>query len=93
MSVSRFEYVRYFCYNGIYKQKESGDTMSANILTVSDLLTGQVYRSKTLEGTILNAQPHPKDVWYGRDVQSYLVEVKPFGKLQTTYRTMAIAKP
>jgi hypothetical protein len=93
MSDFGFVIVLSFCYNGIYKQKERWQLMPANILTVSDLLTGQVYRSKTLEGTILNAQPHPKDVWYGRDVQSYLVEVKPFGKLQTTYRTMAIAKP
>jgi hypothetical protein len=64
--------------------------MSAKIMSISDLLVGSMYRSKTLEGVILTAEPHPKGVWYGKEIDSYLVEVKPLGKLQTTYRTLGI---
>jgi hypothetical protein len=64
--------------------------MSANIYTISDLLVGRLYRSATLEGTILTAEEHPKAVWYGKGIESYLIEVKPFGKLQTTYRTLGV---
>ena len=76
-----------------YQQKESGDTMSANVYSVQSLLVGTNYNSRTLQGEIISAQPHPKAVWY-EGCDTYLVEVAPnsgynnFGR--STYRTVAV---
>jgi hypothetical protein len=91
MSVSRFVFDRHFCYNGIYKEKESGDTMSANIYSVQSLLVGTNYNSRTLQGEIVSAEPHPKAVWY-QDCDTYLVEVEPNSGYGTTYRTVAVKR-
>ena len=77
----------------LYQQKERGDTMSANVYNVQSLLVGKEYRSRTLQGEIVSAEPHPKAVWY-EGCESYLVEVIPnsgynnFGR--RTYRTVAV---
>jgi hypothetical protein len=72
-----------------YQQKESGDTMSANVYSVQSLLIGTEYQSRTLTGKIVNAEPHPKAVWY-EGCDSYLVEVRPTHGLQNQYRTVAV---
>jgi hypothetical protein len=63
--------------------------MSANVYSVQSLLVGKEYRSKTLTGQIVSAEPHPKAVWY-QGCESYLVEVKPERGFTNTYRTVAI---
>jgi hypothetical protein len=73
----------------LYQQKERGDTMSANVYNVQSLLVGKEYRSNTLTGKIVNAEPHPKAVWYD-GCESYLVEVQPNNRISTTYRTVAV---
>ena len=67
--------------------------MSANVYTIQSLLLGKNYNSRTLQGEIVSAEPHPKGVWY-EGCESYLVEVAPnsgynnFGR--RTYRTVAV---
>jgi hypothetical protein len=67
--------------------------MSANVYTIQSLLEGKEYRSRTLQGEIVSAEPHPKAVWY-QGCETYLVEVMPnsgynnFGR--RTYRTVAV---
>jgi hypothetical protein len=74
----------------LYQQKrKEGDNMSANVYSVQSLLVGKTYRSRTIEGTILSAEPHPKAVWY-EGCDSYLVEIQPTNRISTTYRTVAV---
>jgi hypothetical protein len=67
--------------------------MSANVYTVQSLLVGKNYNSRTLQGEIVSAEPHPHAVWYD-GCETYLVEVAPnsgynnFGR--RTYRTVAV---
>lgn len=67
--------------------------MSANVYSVQSLLVGTDYTSRTLQGKIISAQPHPKAVWY-EGCDTYLVEVAPnsgFGAWRgSTYRTIAV---
>jgi hypothetical protein len=63
--------------------------MSANVYSVQNLLVGKQYFSKSLEGIIINAEPHPKAVWY-EGCDSYLVEVQPVRGYKTTFRTVAV---
>jgi hypothetical protein len=67
--------------------------MSANVYSIQSLLVGTNYNSRTLQGEIVSAEPHPKAVWY-EGCETYLVEVAPnsgynnWGK--KTYRTVAV---
>jgi hypothetical protein len=63
--------------------------MSANVYSIESLLVGKLYRSKTLTGEIISAEPHPKAVWY-KDCESYLVEVRPSNGGKITCRTVAV---
>ena len=63
--------------------------MSANVYSVQSLLVGTEYQSRTLTGKIVNAEPHPKAVWYD-GCESYLVEVRPQYGLGNKYRTVAV---
>jgi len=67
--------------------------MSANVYTVQTLLVGKPYKSSTLQGEIISAQPHPKAVWY-EGCETYLVEVAPNSGYnnwgRSTYRTVAV---
>lgn len=65
--------------------------MSANVYTVQSLLIGKDYKSKTLQGEIISAEPHPKAVWY-EGCESYLVEVRSYnlGLSKYSYRTVAV---
>lgn len=67
--------------------------MSANVYTVQSLLVGKPYYSRTLQGEIISAKPHPKAVWYD-GCDTYLVEVAPNSGSNTwgrrTYRTVAV---
>jgi hypothetical protein len=85
-------------YNCDYQQTK-GDTMSANVYTIENLLVGKLYRSRSVEGEIISAEKHPACIHYD-GAEAYLVEVRPtyyttsgksrwFGN--TTYRTVAVA--
>lgn len=63
--------------------------MSANVYSVRNLLVGKQYFSNSLEGIIINAEPHPKAVWY-EGCDTYLVEVQPKRGFSTTFRTVAV---
>jgi hypothetical protein len=74
----------------LYQEKrKEGDNMSANVYNVQSLLVGTEYQSRTLTGKIVNAEPHPKAVWY-QGCESYLVEVRPTHGLRNQYRTVAV---
>jgi hypothetical protein len=62
--------------------------MSANVYTIENLLVGKLYKSKTLTGEIISAEPHPKAVWY-QDCESYLVEIRNQNG-GYTFRTVAV---
>jgi len=85
-------------YNCDYQQTK-GDTMSANVYTIENLLVGTNYRSRSVEGEIISAEKHPACIHYD-GAEAYLVEVRPtyyttsgqsrwFGN--TVYRTVAVA--
>ena len=63
--------------------------MSANVYSIESLLVGTLYRSNTLTGEIISAEPHPKAVWY-KGCESYLVEVRPSNGGKITCRTVAV---
>ena len=63
--------------------------MSANVYSVQNLLVGKQYFSNSIEGIIINAEPHPQAVWY-EGCDSYLVEIQPKNRISTTYRTVAV---
>jgi hypothetical protein len=88
MSNFGFVFVSPLMYNYIYKKKERGDTMSANVYSVQNLLVGKQYRSATLSGEIISAEPN-SDVWY-KDCDTYLVQVRPYNSIRDTYRYVAV---
>jgi len=72
--------------------------MSANVYTVSDLLVGKIYRSRSIEGEIISAEIHPACLHYD-GAEAYRVQVRPTysttsGKSKwfgtTTYRAVAV---
>jgi adenylate cyclase len=73
----------------ISTKRKEGDNMSANVYNVQTLLVGKEYRSNTLTGKIVSAEPHPHAVWY-EGCESYLVEIQPDNRILTTYRTVAV---
>jgi hypothetical protein len=71
----------------LLETKERTLKMSANVYSIESLLVGKLYRSKTIQGEIVSAEKHPKDVWY-KDCESYLVEIStPSGR---KVRTVAV---
>ena len=63
--------------------------MSANVYTIESLLVGKNYRSSTLTGEIISAEPHPKAVWYD-GCDSYLVEIRDSLRGNYSFRTVAV---
>jgi predicted alpha/beta hydrolase len=62
----------------------------ANLYTIEDLLIGKLYRSKSLEGEIVEAEKHPASVYYA-DAEAYLIRVrKSTGMGGYYYRTIAV---
>jgi len=62
--------------------------MSANVYSIENLLVGKTYRSNSLTGEIISAEPHPKAVWYD-GCDSYLVEIRNANG-GYSYRTVAV---
>ena len=65
--------------------------MSANVYSVSDLLVGTRYVSRSIRGTIVNAIEHPMAVFYD-GCDSYLVEIQPDLGVSIKYRTVAVKR-
>lgn len=63
--------------------------MSANVYTIESLLVGKQYRSNSLTGEIISAEPHPKAVWYD-GCDSYLVEIRDSLRGNYSFRTVAV---
>ena len=63
--------------------------MSANVYSIESLLVGKTYRSKTLTGEIISAIKDDRAVWYGEDLEPYLVEIKT-NSLKNAWRTIAV---
>ena len=63
--------------------------MSANIYTIEGLLVGKNYRSNSLSGEIISAEPHHKGVWY-EGCDSYIVEIRDSLKGGYAFRTVAV---
>lgn len=63
--------------------------MSANVYSIESLLVGTTYRSKTLTGEIISAIKDDRAVWYGEDLEPYLVEIKT-SSLKNAWRTIAV---
>lgn len=64
--------------------------MSANLYSVESLLVGKTYRSRSIEGVIVDAVKHPSCVWYD-NAEAYLVRIRPTHGLSDTYRSVAVA--
>lgn len=62
--------------------------MSANVYSIEDLLKGQFYRSRTIEGEITFAEKRD-DVWY-EGCETYLVTIRPANSIRYAYRTVAV---
>ena len=60
----------------------------ANTYTVENLLNGKIYISKSLSGEIVEAEKHPKGIYYA-DADAYLVRIRKDGG-GYTYRTVAV---
>ena len=73
---------------------KKGKLMSANVYSIENLLVGKIYRSKTMVGEIVSAKKDERAIWYGEDLEPYLVEIQPnsgynnFG--HRTFRTIAV---
>ena len=62
--------------------------MSANLYSVESLLIGKTYRSRSVEGEIVDAEKHPSCVWY-ENAEAYLVRIRKHGG-GYTYRSVAV---
>ena len=66
--------------------------MSANVYSIESLLIGKTYHSRTLTGEIIDAEK--SDVFYGRGLESYRVQVRPHYpsvfNLKDTYRYLSV---
>ena len=62
--------------------------MSANIYSISGLLIGKAYTSRSIQGIIEDAEPRPS-VWY-ENADAYLVRVRPTNGKRDEYRTLAV---
>ena len=63
--------------------------MSANLYNVGSLLVGKTYRSRSVEGEIVEAEKHPKAVWYA-DAEAYRVRIRKSSG-GYTYRSVAVS--
>jgi hypothetical protein len=63
--------------------------MSVNLYSVEQLLVGHWYRSRSVEGEIVEAQKDERCVWYD-NAESYLVRIR-VGVGNYKWRTLAVS--
>ena len=75
----------------ISTKKKEVAPMATKLYTISDLLIGKHYRSRTrhFEGEIVSAEPAHPAIWYGENTEAYLVEINTRG-LQNKFATVAV---
>lgn len=64
--------------------------MSANVYTIEAMLENMVYRSKSITGLIVHAEKDDRAVWYGEDLEPYLVQIRPENGGKYVWRTLAV---
>ena len=62
----------------------------ANLYSIESLLVGKPYVSRSISGEIVEAEKHPKGVWYGKEAEAYLVRIRTHAGLYT-YRSIAVS--
>lgn len=60
----------------------------ANLYTIEDLLIGKSYRSKSLDGEIINGEK--SDHWFGNDTEAYRVLIRTPHSYKDHYRIIAV---
>ena len=60
----------------------------ANLYTIENLLIGKIYRSRSVQGEIVDAEKDERCIHYA-DAEAYRVRVRSEGGLYT-YRTVAV---
>jgi hypothetical protein len=63
--------------------------MSANLYSIENLLVGKTYRSKSVEGEIVDAEKRNDAIWYD-NAEAYLIRVRST-RGNYVYRTIAVA--
>lgn len=61
----------------------------ANLYSIESLLIGKTYRSRSIEGEIVDAEKHPSCVHYA-DAEAYLVRIRENGG-GYAYRSVAVS--
>ena len=62
--------------------------MSAIVYSIENLLIGKLYRSRSVEGEIIDVEPHKSAVY--RNAEAYLVRIRKHGG-GYTYRSVAVS--
>ena len=65
--------------------------MATKLYTIENLLVGKEYnsRSRHFNGEIVSATPRP-EVWYGENIEAYLIGFNYKGSVRTQYATIAV---
>jgi hypothetical protein len=71
----------------INNKKKVGSKM-ANLYTIENLLQGKQYRSKSLNGEIINGEK--TDHWFGNDKEAYRVLIRTPHSYKDYYRIIAV---
>jgi len=64
--------------------------MSANIYTIENLLIGKSYNSNSINGKIIDAKKDDRAIWYGENLEPYLVEIQSPKSIHSFWRTIAV---
>jgi hypothetical protein len=72
------------------KDQERKWLIMANLYTTETLLLGKVYRSKTMEGKIIDVEKH--SAFFGMNSQAYLVKIDNPKSLRYAYRVVAVGE-
>jgi hypothetical protein len=70
------------------KDQERKWLIMANLYTTETLLLGKVYRSKTMEGKIVDVEKH--SAWFGMNTKAYLVKIDNPRSINYAYRVVAV---
>lgn len=63
--------------------------MAANLYSIESLLIGKTYRSRSLEGEILDAEKR-SDIYYA-NAEAYRVRIRPTHGFSDRYRYIAVS--
>ena len=72
------------------KDQERKWLIMANLYTTGSLLLGKTYRSKTMEGKIVDVEKH--SAFFGMNAQAYLVKIENPASIRYAYRVVAVGE-